>query len=125
MMRAPLAAIITFGIVSATLLSQTLERGNAIPAAAAVPRASDGRPDLTGVWQGASTRRGSWEEANSGLGVGGTGRDPSAPANPASQQVIRDPAPYQAWAAQKVLASYNNRGIDDPAARCLPLGVPR
>ena len=39
----------------------------------AVPRASDGKPDLTGVWQGGSTRRGSWEEANTGLGVGGTG----------------------------------------------------
>jgi hypothetical protein len=64
------------------------------------PRASDGKPDLTGVWQGGSTRRGSWEEANSGLGVGGTGRDPSAPANPPSQQVIQDPAPYHPWAAE-------------------------
>jgi hypothetical protein len=91
----------------------------------AVPRASDGKPDLTGVWQGASNRRGSWEEANSGLGVGGTGRDPTAPANPASQQVVSEPAPYQPWAAQKVLESYNKRGIDDPNGLCLPPGVPR
>src|SRR5205085_11535750 len=79
----------------------------------------------TGVWQGGSTRRGSWEEANSGLGVGGTGRDPAAPANPASQQVITEAAPYQPWAAEKVLASFNKRGIDDPTSLCLPPGVPR
>ena len=91
----------------------------------AVPRTADGKPDFTGVWQGASNRRGSWEEANSGLGVGGTGKDPTAPANPASQQVITTPAPYQPWAAAKVLESFNKRGIDDPAALCLPPGLPR
>ena len=93
--------------------------------AAAIPRAADGKPDLTGVWQGGSRRRGTWEEANSGLGVGGTGLDPSAPASPGSQQVITDPAPYQPWAASRVLESFKRRGIDDPAGLCLPLGVPR
>ena len=94
-------------------------------AAGAVPRTADGKPDLAGVWQGGNGRRGTWEEANSGLGVGGTGLDPSAPANPASQQVITDPAPYQPWAAARVLESFQKRGIDDPAGLCLPLGVPR
>jgi hypothetical protein len=95
------------------------------PATSAVPRTTDGKPDLTGVWQGGNGRRGTWEEANSGLGVGGTGLDPSAPANPASQQVITEPAPYQPWAAARVLESFEKRGIDDPAGLCLPLGVPR
>jgi hypothetical protein len=92
-----------------------------------VPRAADGKPDLTGVWQGGTTRRGNWEDANSGLGVGGTGRDPNAPANisPTSAQADREPAPYQPWAAKKVLESFNKRGIDDPAAFCLPPGLPR
>jgi hypothetical protein len=94
-------------------------------AAGAVPRTADGRPDLTGVWQGGNGRRGTWEEANSGLGVGGTGLDPSAPPNPASQQVITDPAPYKPEAAARVLESFKKRGIDDPAGLCLPLGVPR
>jgi hypothetical protein len=90
-----------------------------------VPRTADGKPDLTGVWQGGNGRKGTWEEANSGLGVGGTGLDPSAPSNPASQQVITDPAPYKPEAAARVVESFNRRGIDDPAALCLPLGVPR
>ena len=90
-----------------------------------VPRTNDGPPDLTGVWQGGTTLPGTWEEANSGLGVGGTGADPTAPALPASQGVITDPAPYQPWAAARVLESFKKRGIDDPLGLCLPAGVPR
>jgi hypothetical protein len=113
-------------MLAALLSAQTPPRNTAKPAAkSSVPRGPDGKPDLTGVWQPANNRRGSWEDANSGLGVGGTGRDPAAPANPASQQVITEPAPYQPWAARKVLESFNRRGIDDPAAQCLPPGLPR
>jgi hypothetical protein len=112
-------------VASLAVLAVGAQQRTASPPRSAVPRAADGKPDFTGVWQGASNRRGSWEEANSGLGVGGTGKDPTAPANPASQQVITAPAPYQPWAAAKVLESFNKRGIDDPAALCLPPGVPR
>jgi len=77
-----------------------------------VPRGADGKPDFTGVWQAASNRRGTWEEAN-GTGIGGFVAGP------------REPAPYQPWAAKKVLESFNRRGIDDPVAACLPPGVPR
>src|SRR5207249_7145910 len=37
----------------------------------------------------------------------------------------REAAPYQEWAAKKVLESFNKRGIDDPTSLCLPPGVPR
>jgi hypothetical protein len=92
-----------------------------------IPRASDGKPDLTGVWQGGSTQRGSWEQANGGVGVGGSGRDPSAPVTLSSNDrpAGREGAPYQPWAAQKVLEAFNRRGIDDPTAQCLPAGLPR
>jgi hypothetical protein len=117
-----------FGLVviaGVSLSSQSSGRSAQRSSTSAVPRTPDGKPNLSGVWQGASSRRGSWEEANSGLGVGGTGRDPTAPANPASQQVVQDPAPYQPAAARKVLEFFNKRGIDDPAALCLPPGLPR
>ena len=96
-------------------------------ASKSVPRASNGKPDLTGVWQGGSNRRGTWEEANTGLGVGGTGTDPTAPVAPSSNDrpAGSSGAPYQPWAAKKVLESYNMRAIDDPTSRCLPSGIPR
>ena len=93
--------------------------------AQSIPRTADGKPDLTGVYQGGSVQRGTWDEANAGLGVGGTGKNPSAPPSLGSQQVVTEPAPYQPWAAAKVLESFNKRAIDDPAALCLTPGLPR
>ncbi len=90
------------------------------------PRMPDGKPDLNGVWQGGTNVRGSWEEANSGLGVGGTGTNPNAAKVPSSsERPTSGAAPYQDWAAKKVLEYYNRRGIDDPTALCLPAGIPR
>jgi hypothetical protein len=114
----------------ASTSAQTAPRPAAPARAAArtaVPRAADGRPDLTGVWQGGSTQRGSWEEANGGTGVGGTGRNPSTPVVLSSNDrpAGREGAPYQDWAAKKVLEAFNRRGIDDPTAQCLPAGLPR
>jgi hypothetical protein len=92
-----------------------------------VPRAPNGKPDLTGVWQGGSTQPGPWEEANTGLGVGGTGRNPNAPTVGSSNDrpAGRAGAPYQDWAAKKVLEAFERRGIDDPTGHCLPAGIPR
>ncbi len=91
-----------------------------------VPRL-DGHPDLSGVWQGGSTTPGNWEDANGGTGVGGTGRNPNAAVVLSSNDrpAGREGAPYQEWAAKKVLESFNRRGIDDPTAQCLPGGIPR
>ena len=91
----------------------------------AAPRAADGKPDLSGVWQPGNTIPGSWEKANSGTGLGGTGKDPSAPVALASTDRHGEGAPYQEWAAKKVLESFNSRDIDDPTSRCLPAGIPR
>ena len=115
-------------IAAASLLAVPAFSQSAKPARAAspAPRAANGRPDLTGVWQPGSTTPGTWEEANAGIGLGGTGKDPSAPiARGSSDRPAGEGAPYQPWAAKKVLESFNNRGIDDPTARCLPPGVPR
>jgi len=121
MMRALIANAIVAGAVWAVALSAQT------PAKSTIPRASDGKPDLTGVWQGGSTTPGSWEEANRGVGVGGSGRDPAATVALSSNDrpAGREGAPYQPWAAKKVLEAYNRRGIDDPTGQCLPAGIPR
>ncbi|HLK48302.1 MAG TPA: hypothetical protein VKT49_09215 [Bryobacteraceae bacterium] len=90
-----------------------------------VPRGPDGKPDLTGIYQPASNRRGTWEEANSdGLAGNPFGATPGARTAPA-RGAAREPAPYQDWASKKVLESFNRRAIDDPTAFCLKPGVPR
>ncbi|MEP6960511.1 MAG: hypothetical protein ABI995_00425 [Acidobacteriota bacterium] len=93
---------------------------------APVPRMPDGKASFTGVWQPNSTVSGTWEEANRGTGLGGTAQDPSAPVAPSStDRQTGEGAPYQEWAAAKVLEAYRRRGIDDPTAQCLPPGIPR
>jgi hypothetical protein len=122
-----LTSILAMVVWPTFMSAQSAQTATRAAAKSTIPRASDGKPDLTGVWQGGSTQRGSWEQANGGVGVGGNGRDPSAPVTLSSNDrpAGREGAPYQPWAAQKVLEAFNRRGIDDPTAQCLPAGLPR
>ncbi|HXP87881.1 MAG TPA: hypothetical protein VN841_24335 [Bryobacteraceae bacterium] len=112
-------------VLAASFLGAPVYAQNAKRVSSAIPRGVDGKPDFTGVWQPGSTTPGTWEEANSGAGLGGTGVNPTAPSAPSASARQGGGAPYKPEAAKKVLESFNNRGIDDPAALCLPPGVPR
>jgi hypothetical protein len=89
-----------------------------------VPRTADGKPDLSGVWQGggASGLAFAIGSANAKALRPGDTAVASAPA-----AVVRAPfkAPYQDWILPKVQELRDRRNIDDPSARCLLVGVPR
>jgi len=78
------------------------------------PRASDGKPDLSGVWQVLNTAAWDIQDHNGRLGV------------PAGEGVAEgNEIPYQPWALQKKSDNFANRATADPESRCFLPGVPR
>jgi len=115
------AAVVALMICPTTAAAQAQAQTAPPKAGKDVPRAADGHPDMTGVWQGGSNRIGTWEDTNTGDGPLGE----SGPITPFAVQGPQPKPPYQEWAAKKVLESYKMRGVDEPMVRCLPPGVPR
>jgi hypothetical protein len=106
---------------------------------APVPKASDGKPDLSGVWETVPCR-GCAVPVISGLGSAPPqGRGGAAPAPPPTPPPPRPPlsgnvfgnignqtqggAPYQPWAADLVKKRMADDSKDNPDAHCLPMGI--
>src|SRR5262245_65285613 len=82
--------------------------------AATVPRATNARPDLSGVWQVLNTAAWDIQDHSASLGV------------PAGQGVVEgNEIPYQPWVAAKKRENYENRRTADTETRRSPRGVPR
>ena len=84
-----------------------------------IPRAADGKPDLSGIWVATSALRLMVGDAatNAILAADKTsGRPPAPPA---------EPPPYHPAAEKQRQEFLARRGIDDPMALCYLSGVPR
>ncbi len=83
-------------------------------ASAALPRTSDGKPDLSGIWQAVTTANWNIQAHSAENGV------------PAGLGVVEgDEIPYQPWAAAQKRDNFANRATADPESKCHLPGVPR
>lgn len=88
--------------------------GSQAPNPAAIPRTSDGRPDLSGIWQVLNTAAWDIQDHAAQKGVpGGPGI------------VVGNEIPYQPWALAKKKENYDRRAELDPENKCYLPGVPR
>jgi hypothetical protein len=86
----------------------------ATSAAAQIPRAADGRPDLSGIWQVLGTAAWNLEDHSADRGV------------PAGQGVVEGgELPYLPEALEKRNENYRTRATSDPESKCYLPGIPR
>ena len=96
-------------------LAAAFAQGAAVAAqAGGAPRAADGHPDLSGIWQVLNTAAWDVQDHGASLGV------------PAGQGVVEgNEIPYQPWALAKKQDNFRNRRTADPETKCYEPGVPR
>ena len=85
------------------------------------PRGSDGKPDLTGVYQASNRRGPEWDAQTPGAAPG----QPADPAQAAVNTAQREAIPFRPEALKRAQEILNRRSVDDPAAHCLPQTSPR
>jgi hypothetical protein len=105
--------------ISAALMSSPAiaQRRSAPATTKPIPRAADGKPDLSGVWITGALQ----------LLIGEAEAAEIRKADAAAGRPVfrREPPPYTPAADAKRQEYVARRGIDDPMARCLISGVPR
>jgi len=84
------------------------------PGAAAIPRAPDGKPDLSGIWQVLNTAAWDIQDHSAQKGI------------PGGQGVVEgNEIPYQPSALAKKKENYEQRATLDPETKCYLPGLPR
>jgi hypothetical protein len=125
MRRAAFTVLFAVSLLSASLHAQwdprpaagVAKKTGTLPATATpAPRAADGKPDLSGVWE-AEKNRPCPPEGCRDLKTGEQFFDIG--------WGLKGGLPYQPWAADLVKARIAQTGKQDPATRCLPTGVVR
>ena len=100
-----IATVAVFSLASAAAVGQ---------GPTALRRTSDGKPDLSGVWQVLNTAAWDIQDHRGRVGV------------PAGQGVVEgNDIPYQPWALAKRQENFANRATADPESKCYLPGVPR
>jgi hypothetical protein len=79
-----------------------------------LPRTTDGKPNLEGIWQASSTAAADLQDHVASLNM------------LAGRSVVAgNEIPYQPWAAKKKSENFQNRRTADPLSKCYIPGVPR
>ena len=101
-------------ITAIALTSALVAAPTRTPTPQNLPRTADGKPNLEGIWQAAST-------------AGADLQDHAASLNMlAGRSVVQSGViPYQPWAAAKKAENFRNREKADPVASCYMPGTPR
>src|SRR5262249_2609558 len=109
------ALILTTGLlVSQFAATQASGEAAQDPGAAAIPRTSDGKPDLSGIWQVMNTAAWDIQDHSAQKGV------------PGGQGVVEgNEVPYQPWALDKKKENSERRATLDPETKCYLPGLPR
>jgi hypothetical protein len=98
--------------------------------AASAPRASDGKPDFSGLWWPGGERRPCSQVGVAGCIEGGLAGFLEGGADLLLRGMdiatgMQGGLPYQPWAAELVRQRDRRAGLDDPHVRCLPSNLPR
>jgi hypothetical protein len=112
------AVVLALLVVSTALAAQT-------PTIVPTPRFSNGKPDLTGVYQASNRRGREWDAQTPGDTPGQPAQSAQAGVSAGVNIAQREPIPFRPEALKRAQEILNRRSVDDPAAHCLPQASPR